>query len=503
MKEARYLAFDLGGESGRAVLGWIERDRLCTEVVHRFENRPVRTADGLHWDILALWAEMQHGLALAAQRCGSSLASVGVDTWGSDFALLDRQGTLLANPWHYRDRRTDAMQEAVERIVPRAELYAQTGNQSMRQNTVLQLLAMAESGSPLLDAAATLLMIPDLFHYWLSGERYVEFSGATTTQFYNPRAGRWATELLERLGIPTHFLPPIVPAGTHLGTLLPWVQESCACGPLAVVAPVTHDTGSAVVAAPTLERQFAYISSGTWSLVGAEVEQPVIDPQGLALNITNEGGLGGTFRFLKNVLGLWLVQESRRTYQRQGFEHAYEEMAAAARQTPALRSIVDPDDPSFFEPGDMPARIAAYCRRTGQPVPEGMGAVVRCILESLALKYRYVIEAIEGILGYRLEPVIVLGGGARNALLNQCTADALQRTVVAGPVEATALGNLAAQMIAAGELADRDEARALIRDSSDLVIYEPGAGAAWDSAYTSLRALLDRASAHPRKDTTS
>jgi rhamnulokinase len=233
------------------------------------------------------------------------------------------------------------------------------------------------------------------------------------------------------------------------------------------------------------------------------VEQPVIDPQGMALNITNEGGLGGTFRFLKNVLGLWLVQESRRTYQRQGFDYGYAEMAAAARLAPALRSIVDPDDPSFFEPGDMPARIAAYCRRTGQPVPEGVGAVVRCILESLALKYRYVIEAIEGILGYRLDPVIVLGGGARNALLNQFTADALQRTVVAGPVEATALGNLAVQMMARGELADRDEARALIRDSSDLVIYEPGAGAAWDSAYAKLRALLDRAPALSRKDTAS
>ena len=490
MGEPRYLAFDLGGESGRALLGWIERDRLHTEVVHRFVNRPVRTADGLHWDLLALWAEVQQGLALAAQRCGTSLVSVGVDTWGSDFALLDRQGTLLANPWHYRDRRTDTMQEAVERVVSRAELYAHTGNQSMRQNTLLQLMAMVENDSPLLDVADTLLMIPDLFHYWLSGARSVEFSGATTTQFYNPRAGRWATELLERLGIPTRFLPPIVPAGTPAGHAHALGSGICGCGPIEVVAPVTHDTGSAVVACPTLDRHFAYISSGTWSLVGAEVDRPVIDPQGLALNITNEGGLGGTFRFLKNVLGLWLVQESRRTYQRQGFHYSYAEMAAAARQAPALRSIVDPDDTSFFEPGDMPARIAAYCRRTGQPVPEDVGAVVRCILESLALKYRYVVESIEGILGYRLAPVIVLGGGASNALLNQFTADALQRTVVAGPVEATALGNLVVQMIAAGELANRNQARSLIRDSTELAHYEPGPGAAWDSAYAFLRALL-------------
>ena len=258
------------------------------------------------------------------------------------------------------------------------------------------------------------------------------------------------------------------------------------------MAPVTHDTGSAVVACPTLDRHFAYISSGTWSLVGAEIDQPVIDPQGLALNITNEGGLGGTFRFLKNVLGLWLVQESRRTYQRQGADYSYDEMTALAQQASPLRSIIDPDDASFFEPGDMPARIAAYCRSTGQPIPDGAGSVVRCILESLALKYRYVIESIEGILGYRLDPVIVLGGGARNGLLNQSTADALQRTVIAGPVEATALGNLVVQMMAAGALTNRDEARALIRDSAELAVFQPGAGAAWDSAYTFLRALLTR-----------
>jgi rhamnulokinase len=491
-RDGHYLAFDLGAESGRAMLGWREGERLHTEIVHRFPNRPVQTADGLHWDVLSLWAEMQQGLGLAAAHSKGDLASVGVDTWGSDFALLDRQGVLVANPWHYRDQRTDGVQELVEQIVPRAELYAQTGNQSMRQNTLLQLMAMVRQGSPLLESAHTLLMIPDLFHYWMTGARSVEFSSATTTQFYNPRAGRWATELLTSLGLPSHLLPPIAAPGTGLGPLAPWLQELCGCGPLDVVLPLTHDTGSAVAAAPVTEPGFAFISSGTWSLVGTEVPAPVIDPQGLALNITNEGGWNGTFRFLKNVLGLWLVQECRRTYARTGREYTYEELTTLAAAAPGLRSIVDPDDGTFFAPGDMPARIAAYCRRTGQGVPDGVGATVRCALESLALKYRYVIESIEAILARRLSPIVVLGGGARNTLLNQFTADALQRTVIAGPVEATALGNLLVQMIGRGELANLQEARALIRASTPLATYTPGDGAAWDAAYIRLRQLMEQ-----------
>jgi rhamnulokinase len=488
--ESCYLAFDLGAESGRAVLGWRENGRLQTEVLHRFANRPVQTVDGLHWDILALWAEMQEGIALAARRSGRAPASVGVDTWGSDFALLDRQGTLLANPWHYRDGRTEGMQALVEQKVPRAELYAQTGNQSMRQNSLLQLMAMAQGGSPVLESAETLLMIPDLFHYWLTGVRGVEFSSATTTQFYNPRAGRWATELLKQLGLPTHLLPPIVAPGSRLGTLSPWVQEICGCGALDVVAPLTHDTGSAVAASPIVEPGFAFISSGTWSLVGTEVPGPVIDPRGLQLNITNEGGWNGTFRYLKNVLGLWLVQECRRTFERGGQAYTYEALTGLAAEAAPLRSVIDPDDASFFAPGDMPARVRDYCRRSGQPLPGDVGALIRCILESLALKYRWVIESIEGILGRRLSPVVVLGGGARNGLLNQFTADALQRPVVAGPVEATALGNLVVQMISRGELGSLAEARALIRASAPLVVYEPRAEAAWDEGYARLLGLM-------------
>jgi rhamnulokinase len=490
------LAFDLGAESGRAVLGRLDGSRLSVEVIHRFANRPVRTPDGLHWDILALWAEVQEGMALAARSAGGPPAAIGVDTWGSDCALLDRQGTLLANPWHYRDRRTEGMEELAFRSVPRRAIYEVTGNQFMRQNTLLQLLAMARGGSPLLQAAGTLLMIPDLFHYWLSGRKAVEFSGASTTQFYDPRRAAWATDLLDALGVPHHFLPEIVPPGTVLGMLAPWLAaQTGLTEQTAVVAPVTHDTGSAVAATPNTGARFAYVSSGTWSLVGAEVEQPVIAARGLALNVTNEGGIDGTFRYLKNVLGLWLVQECRRTWASRGHNYTYAELTALAGREPPLRSIVDPDDPAFFEPGDMPDRIAEFCRRTGQPAPESPGAVVRCIIESLALKYRWVIESIESILGYRLEPVHILGGGARNTLLNQCTADALGRTLLAGPEEATAIGNVAVQMRSLGWIGSRAEARALIQASFPPVAYQPGDPAPWDAAYARLKAWLGQSAA--------
>jgi rhamnulokinase len=490
----KYLAFDLGAESGRAVVGWLEGGRMQFDVVHRFPNRPVRTADGLHWDILSLWAEVQEGISRAVQQHGNgpagNLVSIGVDTWGSDCALLDAQGTLIANPWHYRDVRTDGMQTVAESLVPRAEIYAITGNQFMRQNTMLQLLAMAQAKSPLLGVTDCLLMIPDLFNFWLCGRRAVEFSGASTTQFYDPRRGAWATDLLARLGIPSHFLPEIVPPGVQLGTLAPWLQARCSCGPLAIVTTVSHDTGSAVAAVPSTGAHFAYISSGTWSLVGAEVERPVITDAGLALNVTNEGGIEGTFRYLKNVLGLWLVQEARRTWQARGQEYTYAELTALAEQAPSLRSLIDPDNPVFFDPGDSPARVQAYCARTGQPVPQSVGEIVRCMLDSLALKYRWVIENIEQILGHRLEPLYILGGGAQNNLLNQNTANALNRRVVAGPVEATAVGNLAVQMMAAGQIPNREAARAIIAQSVETTIYEPTDSARWDEAYARLTALM-------------
>ena len=436
--QRNFLAFDLGAESGRAILGRFDGEQLRLSEVHRFPNGPVRLPDGggtgyrsvekgkrsgyrLHWDVLRLWTEIKRGLGLAAQQGGGDLSGVGLDTWGVDFGLLDRDGALVSNPYHYRDSRTDGMVEEACRRVGREEIFEQTGIQFMQLNSLYQLLSMVVSGSPALDIAETFLTMPDLFNYWLTGRQVCEFSIATTTQCYDPRRGEWAIPLLERLGIPTHIFPEIVPPGTVLGELLPPVVEDVnvtGLSGLPVIAPACHDTCCAVAAVPAAGPDFVYISSGTWSLMGAELPEPVINAQSLAFNLTNEGGVGGTFRFLKNIMGLWLVQESRRTWARQGDTLSYDDLTQMAERTVPLRSIVDPDDGDFLKPGDMPTRIRAFCQETGQPVPESEGAVVRCALESLALKYRWVLERIEEILGRRLEPIHIVGGGSQSRLLN-------------------------------------------------------------------------------------
>ncbi len=478
-----FLALDLGAESGRAILGQFDGRQLRLRELHRFSNGPVRLPDGLHWDVLRLWSEIKTGLGLAVQEQGDGLAGVGLDTWGVDFALLDRDGVLIGNPYHYRDSRTDGMLEEAFRRVPREEIFAQTGIQFMQLNSLYQLLSMVVRRSPALEIAATFLTMPDLFNYWLSGRRVCEFSIATTTQCYNPRTGDWARPLLERLGIPSHIFPQIIPPATVLGELLPEVAEEVGCGGLPVIAPACHDTGSAVAAVPAANEDFVYISSGTWSLMGAEVKEPIINEQSLAFDLTNEGGVGGTFRFLKNIMGLWLVQECRRTWAREGEELSYDELTALAAGAPPLRSFVDPDAPVFLKPGDMPARIRAFCAQTGQPVPQSKGELIRCALESLALKYRWVLERLEEIMGRRLEPIHIVGGGTRNRLLNQFAADATGRQVITGPVEATAAGNIITQMMALGHIASLREGRQIIRDSFEVTTYEPGVLGGWDDAY--------------------
>ncbi len=478
-----FLALDLGAESGRAILGQFDGRRLNLLELHRFLNGPVRLPDGLHWDVLRLWSEIKTGLGLAVQEQGDGLVGVGLDTWGVDFALLDRDGVLIGNPYHYRDSRTDGMLEEAFRRVPREEIFAQTGIQFMQLNSLYQLLSMVVRRSPALEIAATFLTMPDLFNYWLSGRRVCEFSIATTTQCYNPRTGDWARPLLERLGIPSHIFPQIIPPATVLGELLPEVAEETGCGRLPVIAPACHDTGSAVAAVPAANEDFVYISSGTWSLMGAEVREPIINEQSLAFDLTNEGGVGGTFRFLKNIMGLWLVQECRRTWAREGEELSYDELTALAASAPPLRSFVDPDASVFLKPGDMPARIRDFCAQTGQPVPQSKGEIIRCALESLALKYRWVLERLEEIMGRRLEPIHIVGGGTRNRLLNQFAADATGRQVIAGPVEATAAGNIITQMMALKHIASLREGRQIIRDSFEVTFYEPGALGGWDDAY--------------------
>ncbi|MCR4407120.1 MAG: rhamnulokinase [Anaerolineae bacterium] len=493
-----FLAFDLGAESGRAMLGQFDGERIQLSEVHRFPNGPVRLPDGLHWDVLHLWSEIKQGLTRAIQEHGANLVSIGLDTWGVDFGLLDRDGALISNPYHYRDSRTDGMLEEAFRRVSRAEIFEQTGIQFMQINSLYQLLSMVVHQAPALDIAETFLTMPDLFNYWLTGRKVCEFSNATTTQCYDPRQGRWAIPLLERLSIPTRIFPEIVPPGTVLGELLPsvaeevcpeWNQGSGASGPL-VIAPACHDTGSAVAAVPAEGSHFAYISSGTWSLMGAEVTEPVINASSLGNNFTNEGGVARTFRLLKNIMGLWLVQECRRTWANQGDSLSYYELMRMAAEAEPLRSIVNPDDSDFLKPGDMPGRIRAFCERTGQPVPQSQGAVVRCALESLALKYRWVLERLEEILGRRLEPIHIVGGGAQNRLLNQLTADATGRQVVAGPIEATAAGNVLVQAMALGYIGSLEEGRRIVRRSFDVVTYEPAGRAEWDEAYSRFLAMV-------------
>jgi len=482
-----FLALDLGAESGRAMAGQFDGQQLQISEVHRFTNGPVRLpSDGtgyrLHWDVLRLWSEITCGIALAAQKCEGKLAGVGLDTWGVDFGLLDRSGALLGNPYHYRDSRTDGMVDEAFRRVGREEIFQRTGIQFMQLNSLYQLLSMVVGESPLLEIAQTFLAMPDLFNYWLTGRKVCEFSNATTTQCYDPRAGDWARSMLEKLGIPTHIFPEIVPPGTVLGDMLPEVAVEVGAN-ASVIAPACHDTGSAVAAVPAAGADFAYISSGTWSLMGAELRDPVINADSLAYNFTNEGGVGGTFRFLKNIMGLWLVQESRRTWAGQGESLSYDELTQMATEAEPLRAIVDPDDGDFLKPGDMPARIRAFCERTGQPVPENKGSIVRCALESLALRYRWTLERLEEMLGRRLEPIHIIGGGTQNRLLSQLAADATGRRVVTGPIEATAIGNVLVQMMALGHIASLAEGRQIVCASFDVETYEPQGGDEWEKAY--------------------
>lgn len=486
-EQARKLvALDLGAESGRAVVGLLREDRLTLAEVHRFPNGPIRIpagagGDPLYWDILRLWSEIKRGLTLCAQK-HCEIASLGVDTWGVDFALLDANDELLGNPRHYRDSRTEGMLEAAFLRVPRPEIFERTGIQFMRLNSLYQLLAMKLAHSSQLEAARTFLTIPDLFNFWLTGRKVNEFTNATTTQCYDPRTRDWAKPMLQQLGLPTAIFGELIAPGTPLGELLPSLAEECGVR-TQVVAPACHDTGSAAVAVPASDDSFVYLSSGTWSLMGIEVKEPIINAQTLALNFTNEGGVCGTIRLLKNIMGLWLVQECRRAWIRAGRDFSYDELSRLAAQAPPLVSLIDPDDATFIAPADMPAAIAAFCHRTNQPVPDSPGALVRCALESLAMKYRWVLERLDELAGRRHKAIHIVGGGSQNCLLNQFTADACGRRVMAGPVEATAIGNVLMQALALGFVASLSEARAVVRRSFDVTTIEPTLSSNWDDAY--------------------
>jgi rhamnulokinase len=485
----KLLAFDLGAESGRGVLGLFDGKNLRLEVVHRFPNGPVRTLDTMHWDALRLHAEMLTGMRRCASEYGG-VDAIGVDTWGVDFALLGRNGTLLGNPRHYRDPHTETIMDAAFSRVPKAEVFRQTGIQFMRFNTLFQLLALQRDRSPLLDAAETMLTMPDLFHFWFTGVKVNEFSNASTTQMLNPATRGWAFDLVKSFNLPTKILGSIVQPGTVLGPLRASVASETGLNPVPVTAPASHDTGSAVAAVPAQGTSWAYISSGTWSLMGAEIAAPQINDEVQRFNFTNEGGVGGTIRFLKNIAGLWLVQECRRTWEREGKAYSYDDLARLAAGAPSFVSLVDPDDASFMLPPSMPAALADFCRRTGQPAPPEPGAVVRCALESLALRYRWVLERLESLLGRRLDTVHVVGGGSQNELLCQFTADACNRQVLAGPVEATAIGNVLVQAIGIGLLGSLAEGREIVRRSFGVRTYTPVKPEAWQGPYEKFLSFL-------------
>jgi rhamnulokinase len=479
-----YLAIDLGAESGRTIVGTLADGKLTLTETHRFSNGPVQLPDGLHWDVLRLWSDLQAGIAASAAKY--PLASLALDTWGVDFALLDRNGALLGNPFHYRDARTDGMLAEAFKLVPREQIFAQTGIQFMQINTLYQLLALVKQKSPLLEVAQTFLTIPDLFNYWLSGKICCEFTNATTTQCFDPVRRAWAWPLLEALDIPTRLLPPVCEPGTILGSLS--VSSSVYSFPKSavVIAPACHDTGSAVVAVPAEGKDFAWLSSGTWSIMGVEAEAPCLDERALAYNFTNEGGVDGTWRLSKNILGLWLVQECKREW---GL--SYDELTQLAAEAQPFLAVIDPDAGVFLHPGNMPEKIRTFCAESGQPVPQTRGEIVRVALESLALKYRLVLERLEALTGKHLAPLHIIGGGTKNRLLNQLAADCLGRPVITGPVEATAIGNILMQAVTLGHLGSLAEARALVRSSFEVETFQPGSRAGWDEAYQKLLRILD------------
>jgi len=472
----RYLAFDLGAESGRAVLAHLQSGILRTEEIHRFQNVPIECGGSLHWDVERLWLEMRRALTCVE---GLKLAGIGVDAWGVDYALLGERGELLENPYHYRDRRTQGIMEEVFQRIPKEEIYAATGIQFMPINTIYQLFAAQRETPGIVAAAKQLLTIPDLFNYWLTGNAVCEFTNATTTQLVDPFRRSWATDLLQKIGLRRELPMRIVEPGTILGTLQPTLTQNPSSSRTLVIAPACHDTGSAV-AAITAREGTAFLSSGTWSLIGTELDAPIVTPDALKLNFTNEGGVNGTTRLLKNVMGLWMLQGCRNYWSTQGQNADYHELVELAEREPAFKHLVDPDDECFLRTTNMPAAIDDFCGKTNQPAPSGPGAYVRCALESLALKYRAVLCNLEQLCGRRIEQIRVIGGGSKNRLLNQFTADATGLSVLAGPAEATALGNVAVQILATGAAGSLKEVRAIVERSFPTEVFSPMDAGRWD-----------------------
>lgn len=488
--QAKFIAVDLGASSGRMMAGLWNGKSFSLEELHRFDNGGVAIGTSLYWDVLGIWSHLQDGLRKYRSLFQDSPDAIGVDAWGVDFGLLDKRGRLAGNPVHYRDPRTHGVPERLFKIVPEYEVFAETATQTMEINTLFQLFSMVQAKDPLLWSADTLLTIPDLFNYFLCGEKRVEYTEATTTQMYSPRAGGWARPMLDRIGLPTRLLPEVISSGEVLGRIRQDIlREHGFEKPIPVIAGACHDTASAVAAIPGMDANSAFISSGTWSLIGVEVAEPNISAEALKLRFTNEGGADGKFLLLKNITGLWLLQECLQYWRSQGTDYRWSDVVRAASEAAPLQCVIDPNGQNFQVRGNIPLAIQNYCRTTSQAVPTTIGGIVRCALESLSLKYRSGLEALESLTGRDIQTIRVVGGGALNTVLSQMTADACNRRVVTGPIEASALGNAMLQAIATGHVRDLASGRAAISESVQCVSYDPHPSDAWDEAYERFKML--------------
>ena len=490
-KEYKFLAFDFGASSGRAMLAKFDGEKITLEEKHRFSNDPVMVNGEFHWDILRLFFEIKQGILKCVNSGDGDIACIGIDTWGVDYGLLDKNDKLISNPFHYRDTRTDGMYEKAFEKVSKEEIFNSTGIAFNWFNTLYQLLSSKLSGDVALENAKTLLFVPDLLNFFLTGKKRTEYTIASTSQMFDSVTYDWAYDVLKKLDLPTDIYPELIFPGEIVGTLLPELSEELGIGEVPVVAVASHDTGSAVASVPVVgDEDFIYISSGTWSLMGVELDAPNISQDALKYNFTNEGGVNKTIRFLKNIMGLWLIQESRRQWDREGELLSFDELEAQANAAEPFASLIDPDYEAFQTPGNMPRRIREYCEKTGQKVPQTKGDIVRCIAESLAFRYRYTIEGMEEVNNKKYNTIHIVGGGIKDKMICKCTANATKRVVEAGPVEATSLGNVLVQAMAMGAIKDLEEGRKVIKNSFDVARYEPEDSEAWDAAYLKWKEII-------------
>ena len=483
MAKLKMLAIDLGASSGRGIIGSFDGEKITLDVNHRFPSEPVTVAGTFSWDVLRIFHEIKNSIRKCALSEDKDIKSIGIDTWGVDFGFIDKKGKLMANPVHYRDTRTEGIIDYCDRFISKDELYGITGLQFMNFNTIYQLAASKRDEPVYVENADKILFMPDLLNYFLTGEKFAEYTIASTGAVLDAKSRQLSSELLKKFGIPEGLFAPIVQAGHKVGKILPEILEDIGGITADVVNVAAHDTASAVLAVPAKSDDFIFLSSGTWSIMGSEVKEPIISDKSFEYNFTNEGGVENTIRFSKNITGLWLKEESKRQWAREGKDYTHDQLSDMALASKPFQSLIDPDNPLFATPGNLPRRIAQYCKETGQHVPENEGEIMRCIFESLALRYRYTAECIDELKGHKTPFVNIVGGGTREELLNQFAADACGRPVYAGPVEATAMGNIAAQAIAAGELKNVAEAREVIAKSTDIKYYEPKNPEAWDEAY--------------------